>query len=129
MSAVRIHGDLDANFAWDGVQAVPRVAISPQGANIHPTPAGFGCNCRRRPGRSGGASSGIRSGSTSYSGRRPEGGIDFAARPWTLIDAGHTNFDDIVAVPRGLVVDLDPVRGKPSTGVDSSPTALVVAGA
>jgi asparagine synthetase B (glutamine-hydrolysing) len=103
MTAFRIVGDLDANFAWDGERLYEARDFAP-GARV--------------PVELRGAAASVASGSQSswrivrdplginklFWAPTPEGAT-FASRPKRLVDEGFA-FEAIRAIPRGSVVDL-----------------------
>lgn len=118
MSAIRVVGELNETFAWNGIELCADADLV----------AG-----REHPSFLRGAAATV--GADADSGRwrvvrdplglnklfwcpRPDGGVDFAARPSSLIDVGH-GLDDVAAVPVGLSVDLEP------TGAQAPARSLV----
>jgi asparagine synthetase B (glutamine-hydrolysing) len=103
MTALRILGELDANFAWDGERLYQAHDFEPSA---------------RVPVELRGAAASVASGSPSswrivrdplginklFWAPAPEGAA-LAARPKTLVEEGYA-FDAIRAIPRGSVVDL-----------------------
>lgn len=103
MTAIRVVGNLDANFAWDGERLYDARDLAP-GARI--------------PVELRGAAASVASGSPSswrivrdplginklFWAPTPEGAT-FASRPKRLVDEGFP-FEAIRAIPRGSVVDL-----------------------
>jgi asparagine synthetase B (glutamine-hydrolysing) len=119
MSSIRVLGQLDQNFAWDGsrlyrdadvrVGSAPPYELRGAGAWVQPGPEGW--RILRDP-------LGL---NKLFWARAGGGGVDLAARARTLIDADHP-FEDIRAVPRGCVLDL--IAGDPA----QAPSSIVPAG-
>jgi asparagine synthetase B (glutamine-hydrolysing) len=119
VSELRVVGKLDETFAWDGDNLYAPADLAPGGT---------------RPSRLRGAAATVSAGKQGERWRiirdplglnklfwaaRPDGEIVFAARPWRLIELGH-GLNEITAVPRGLLLDLDL-----STDAEPSTTSLV----
>jgi asparagine synthetase B (glutamine-hydrolysing) len=115
MSAVRVVGELEATFAWDGAELYRDSDLA----------AG-----RERPSTMRGAAASVEADAEGKRWRvvrdplglnklfwaaEPDGGIVFAPRPWQLVQQGHS-LDEISAVPRGLVIDLDPAADQQPQG-------------
>jgi asparagine synthetase B (glutamine-hydrolysing) len=115
MSGLRIVGELDETFAWDGSHLYQPAELAPEG---------------ERPNVLRGAAGTISPGEREDRWRiirdplglnklfwaaGADGEVSFAARPWRLIELGH-DLDEITAVPRGTVLDLDgSEEAEPST--------------
>jgi asparagine synthetase B (glutamine-hydrolysing) len=104
--SVRLLGETDANFAWDGT-ALWRdhdvdvdVAASPKLRGAVGSVRGDGSGNWRLVRDPLGLNK-------LFWTRDTDGAIVVAARPKRLVDAGHA-FDELQAVPRGVVVDLVP---------------------
>jgi asparagine synthetase B (glutamine-hydrolysing) len=124
MSSIRVLGQLDRNVAWDGsrlyqdadfqVGSTPPYELRGAAASVQPGPEGSWRILRDPLGLN-----------KLFWAHTEDGGIHLAARPRTLIDAGHP-FKDIQAIPRGSVLDL--TAGGPPLGQDSIvPTAWFTA--
>jgi asparagine synthetase B (glutamine-hydrolysing) len=104
MSSIRVLGPLDRNVAWDGTRlyrdddfrAYTPVPYRLRGAatSVRPGPRDSWRILRDPLGLN-----------KLFWACGEDGCVDMAARPRTLIDAGHS-LDEISAVPRGCVVDL-----------------------
>lgn len=111
MQAVRIVGNLDPNFAWDGSRLFGD--------------GDFGPDCDV-PYRLRGAATAAQPGDNGrwrllrdplginklFWARDPDGTIALAAQPRRLVEEGHP-LERIQAIPRGTVIDLDPERPEP----------------
>jgi asparagine synthetase B (glutamine-hydrolysing) len=110
MTSVRLVGELDANFAWDGRRlydaaslAGPAVPYDLRGAAAYVQRDGMGGRrILRDP-------LGI---NKLFWARDANGDVVVAARPRKLVDDGYP-FAEIHAIPRGSVFDLAPARSKP----------------
>jgi asparagine synthetase B (glutamine-hydrolysing) len=106
VTGLRLVGELDETFAWDGFRLYGPADLAPD---------------RERPSVLRGAAATISPGMPEGRWRiirdplglnklfwaaRPDGEILLAARPWRLVELGH-GLNEITAVPRGLVLDLD----------------------
>ena len=108
MNPIRIVGDLDPSFGWNGAGLIPADAsvdaiaedgylrgsytsLSIHGSTIHLVrdPLGLG---------------------KLFWAVSPDGTLLFSARPWRLVEAG-CQFGDIRAIPPGLVTSIDLDRG------------------
>ena len=115
MSPLRVLGRLDQNLAWNGdrlyedddiqVGSAPPWALRGAAAAVQRGP-GSSWRILRDP-------LGL---NKLFWARTEDGGVDLAARPRTLIQAGH-RLEEILAIPRGCVVDL--VAGEPPAAPDS----------
>jgi asparagine synthetase B (glutamine-hydrolysing) len=113
--SVRVLGRLDRNLAWDGnrlyedadvqVGSPPPYELRGAAASVRPGPLGSWRILRDPLGLN-----------KLFWARADDGGIDLAARPRTLVQAGH-RFEEILAVPRGCVLDL--IAGEPPAAPDS----------
>ncbi len=105
MPGVTVLGALDPVLGWDGVRAYvtedaaagtpPPARLAGAAATVQPLGGGGVRILRDRLGL--GKLFWVRDG---------EGGLVFAARPEHLVRAGHA-FDDVMALPRGRIVELD----------------------
>jgi asparagine synthetase B (glutamine-hydrolysing) len=112
MTAIRVHGPLDRTFAWDGSRLCRDAAFGPdaelpQGlrgavAVVQPGPGGSWQVVRDQLGIN-----------KLFWARDPDGSIAMAARPKRLVDQGYP-LQQIMAIPRGCVVDLDPAAPEPA---------------
>jgi asparagine synthetase B (glutamine-hydrolysing) len=112
VSAVRVVGELDATFAWDGSRLLddsdlaagsePPAALRGAVGTVRADSAGKAWRIVRDP-------LGL---NKLFWAEEPDGGIAVAARPRALVEAGR-GLDEIAAVPLGLALDLDPADGGP----------------
>jgi asparagine synthetase B (glutamine-hydrolysing) len=112
MTAVRVHGPLDRNVAWDGSGICQDADFGP-GAELPHGVRGAVAAVQSGPGgvwRVVRDQLGI---NKLFWARDADGGIVMAARPRRLIDQGYP-IQELAAVPRGSVVDLDPVVSTPA---------------
>jgi asparagine synthetase B (glutamine-hydrolysing) len=112
MSTVRVLGKLDATFAWDGARLYGETDLA---AGLEPPSTLRGAAGTAVPDADGRTWRVVRDPlglNKLFWAGRPDGGIDLAARPWTLVEHGR-ELDEIVAVPRGSVLDLDPAQHEP----------------
>jgi asparagine synthetase B (glutamine-hydrolysing) len=110
MSSIRVLGELDRNLAWNGerlydadafaVGAPSPSALRGAAASVEAGPGGRWRILRDPLGLN-----------KLFWVRAGDGRIDLAARPRTLVEAGHS-FEEILAVPRGCVVDVKAGEGK-----------------
>jgi asparagine synthetase B (glutamine-hydrolysing) len=112
VSAVRIVGGLDTTFAWDGAHLYGAADLAP--GREHPSVlrgavATVSASAARDRWRIVRDPLGL---NKLFWARRADGEVLFAARPWRLVELGH-GLDEIAAVPRGLVIDLDPGEQEP----------------
>lgn len=107
MNELRVVGDLDRTFAWDGARLYDDGDLAP-GAE---PPLGL-------RGAAGSVQAGdagrwriVRDplGINKLFWAEAAGTVSVAARPWRLTREGH-DFDSIRAIPRGAVVDIDPAE-------------------
>ena len=112
MTTVQLHGPLDPNLAWDGGGICRDDAFRP-GAEL---PEGLrGAVAAVQPGP-GGTWRVVRDPlgiNKLFWARDADGTIALAARPRRLVDLGFP-LQEIAAVPRGCVVDLDPAAPEPA---------------
>jgi asparagine synthetase B (glutamine-hydrolysing) len=104
MNSIRILGPLDRNMAWDGtrlyeetrfpVGSTPPYNLRGAATSVQPGPRGSWRILRDPLGLN-----------KLFWAQAEDGWVDMAARPRTLVNAGHP-FDEIWAVPRGCVVDV-----------------------
>ncbi len=109
---LRLLGELDANFAWDGTALCRDRDFDP---GVAPNPKVRGAVASVRSDGSGAwrlvrDPLGI---NKLFWVRGADGAILFASRPKRLVDAGHA-LDTIQALPRGALADLVPGRGSQS---------------
>jgi asparagine synthetase B (glutamine-hydrolysing) len=108
MSSVRVLGELDRTFAWDGARLYEDADLGPD-AELPPQLRGAAVSAR--PGTDGRWRL-VRDplGVNKLFWVEAAGSLCLAARPWRLTEDGH-DFDAIRAIPRGSVIDLDPSEG------------------
>jgi asparagine synthetase B (glutamine-hydrolysing) len=112
VSVVRVVGELDVTAAWDGDRLYGDADLAPESdqpsalrgaaGTVSASPSGDRWRVVRDP---------LGLNKLFWTGRA-DGEIVFAARPWLLVEQGY-GFDEIVAVPRGLLVDLDQAAPPP----------------
>jgi asparagine synthetase B (glutamine-hydrolysing) len=111
MSSVRVLGTLDPFLAWDGTRLYERGDLRPGGPV--PRPLRGPAACARRAAAADGRPPAWRivrdplGIGKLFWAREADGSVSLAARPLRLIEAGHP-LDEVLAVPRGKVVDLEP---------------------
>jgi asparagine synthetase B (glutamine-hydrolysing) len=113
MTAVHLHGPLDRNFAWDGRSGICQDIAFRPGAELPPGLRGAAAAVQPGPGgiwRVVRDQLGI---NKLFWARDADGSIAMAARPRRLVDQGHP-LEQIDAIPRGCVVDLDPAAPEPA---------------
>jgi asparagine synthetase B (glutamine-hydrolysing) len=112
--SLRLLGNLDANFAWDGTALCRDEDFDP-GAAPNPKVRGAVASVRSDGSRAWRL---VRDplGLNKLFWTRDGGGIVVAARPKRLVDAGHA-LDTIQALPRGTLLDLVPGEGARSYAV------------
>jgi asparagine synthetase B (glutamine-hydrolysing) len=113
--SLRVLGDLDANFAWDGTALCRNGDFDP---GVAPNPKLRGAVASVR-GDASGAWRLVRDPlgiNKLFWARGADGTIVVASRPKRLVDAGHA-LDTIQALPRGVFVDLIPSNGSRSHSV------------
>jgi asparagine synthetase B (glutamine-hydrolysing) len=115
MSTVRVLGRLDQNLAWDGDRLYEDADIQVGSAPPYEL-RGAAAAVRRGPGSSWRILRDPLGLNKLFWARADDGGIDIAARPWTLLQAGH-RFEEILAIPRGCVLDV--IAGEPPAAPDS----------
>jgi asparagine synthetase B (glutamine-hydrolysing) len=112
MRAVHLHGPLNRNVAWDGRDICHDADFRPGArlphgirgavATVEPGPGGVWRVIRDQLGIN-----------KLFWARDGDGGIAMAARPRRLIDQGYP-IQQIAAVPRGSVIDIDPATPTPA---------------
>jgi asparagine synthetase B (glutamine-hydrolysing) len=120
MNSVRVLGELDRTFAWDGVRMYEDADLGP---DAEPPLELRGAAGSARLGNAGRLRL-VRDplGVNKLFWVDAAGTLCLAARPWRLTREGH-DFDAIRAIPRGSVVDLHPGEGsslKHAIAVDGS---------
>jgi asparagine synthetase B (glutamine-hydrolysing) len=111
MSSIRVLGPLDGNMAWDGkrlndesglaVGATPPYELRGAATSVRAGPGGRWRILRDPLGLN-----------KLFWARAGDGCVELAARPRTLVEAGHP-LDEISAIPRGCVVDVNADEGEP----------------
>jgi asparagine synthetase B (glutamine-hydrolysing) len=112
VSAVRIVGELDHTFAWDGARLYNTADLGP--GREHPSflrgaAATISASEGRNQWRIVRDPLGL---NKLFWATQPDGELLFAARPSRLVEVG-LGLDEIAAVPRGVVLDLDPFEREP----------------
>jgi hypothetical protein len=112
VTTVRIVGGLEATFAWDGANLYRAADLAPD--REHPSflrgaAATVSASAGRDRWRIVRGPLGL---NKLFWVARPDGELMFTARPWRLVELGH-RLDEIAAVPRCLVLDLDPAEREP----------------
>ena len=110
MTAVHLHGPLDRNFAWDAGGICQDVDFRP-GAELPRGLRGAMAAVQPGPGGSWRVARDQLGINKLFWARDADGSIAMAARPRRLIDQGYP-LQQIAAVPRGCVVDLDPAASE-----------------
>jgi asparagine synthetase B (glutamine-hydrolysing) len=113
VSAVRVIGTPDPLLAWDGTRLYERGDLRPGRAVPRPlcgaaatAERGVTTDGRRPAWRIVRDPLGI---GKLFWAREADGSLSLAGRPLRLIEAGHS-LEEVLAVPRGIVVDLEPGR-------------------
>lgn len=121
MAGVKVLGALDATFAWDGERLYGETDLA---AGREQPSLVRGAVATVEPDEERSRWRVVRDplGLNKLFWAPGDGGIAFAARPWMLIEQGHA-LDQVAAVPRGLVLDLDPARGRQEEGGTLLPEA------
>jgi asparagine synthetase B (glutamine-hydrolysing) len=104
MSSIEVLGQLDRNVAWDGTRLYQDADFQVGSAPPHQL-RGAAASVRQAPGASWRILRDPLGLNKLFWAEADGGGVDMAARPRTLVDAGHS-FDQIRAIPRGCVVDV-----------------------
>lgn len=112
MSSVRVLGELDATFAWDGVELYGETDLAVGRKPPSTLRGSAGTAVMDADGKRWRLVRDPLGLNKLFWAGRPDGGVDLAARPWTLVEQGH-ELEEIAAVPRGAVLDLDPAQGEP----------------
>jgi asparagine synthetase B (glutamine-hydrolysing) len=108
MNSVRVLGELDRTFAWDGARMYEDADLGPD-AELPLELRGAAASARLgKAGRWRLVRDPL--GVNKLFWVDAAGTLCFAARPWRLTREGH-DFDAIRAIPRGSIVDLDPGEG------------------
>jgi asparagine synthetase B (glutamine-hydrolysing) len=103
---LRVVGDLDATFAWDGDELCLDVDLAP-GSDLPSTLRGQAATASSTSGASAWRIVRDPLGLNKlFWATRTDGELLVAARPWLLLEEGHP-LEEIAAVPRGLVLDCD----------------------
>jgi asparagine synthetase B (glutamine-hydrolysing) len=106
VSTIEVHGELNRNFAWDGTKLCNDAdfeARTPPPYHLR----GAASSVRRGPAASWRILRDPLGLNKLFWAQAGDGHVDVAARPRSLIDAGH-HLDQISAIPRGCVVDVSP---------------------
>jgi asparagine synthetase B (glutamine-hydrolysing) len=112
MTRVRVLGELDPCFAWDGQTLYDPADLGP-GAQLPPVLRGAAGSLRTAgddPERWRLVRDPLGIGKLFWAAQA-DGTVVFAARPWRLIEGGHA-LEEIQAVPRGCVLDHEPGVGE-----------------
>jgi asparagine synthetase B (glutamine-hydrolysing) len=112
MSTLRVLGQLDRNVAWDGTRLYEDVEFQVGSPPPHRL-RGAAASVRQGPGASWRILRDPLGLNKLFWARAERGRVDMAARPRTLVDAGHP-LDQIRAIPRGCVVDVTAGDGQPA---------------
>ncbi|MGH2960826.1 MAG: asparagine synthase-related protein [Solirubrobacterales bacterium] len=106
MSAPRVVGELDPSFAWDGVRLYEGEDLAPDRdppSSLAGAAASVSASPERERWRIVRDPLGL---NKLFWAAGANDQIFVAARPWLLVEHGHA-LDEIAAVPRGLVLDVD----------------------
>lgn len=105
MTGIRLSGELESTFAWDGERLYDDAELSagPQPERLRGAATVVGEESADGSRRILRDPLGI---NKLFWAREADGGIVFSSRPWRLVEAGY-DLSQIFAVPRGLVTDID----------------------
>jgi asparagine synthetase B (glutamine-hydrolysing) len=104
MSTIDVRGGLDRNFSWDGTRLHVNADFE-AGALVPRGLRGAAASVRRSPGGRWRILRDPLGLNKLFWAQADDGHVDIAARPRTLISAGH-HLDQVSAIPRGCVADL-----------------------
>jgi asparagine synthetase B (glutamine-hydrolysing) len=111
MSPIRVLGQLDPNLAWDSKRLCEATDFA-EGAALPYDLRGAATSVRAGPGGRWRILRDPLGLNKLFWAQAGDGCVHFAARPRTLVEAGHS-FDAISAIPRGCVVDVEADGGDP----------------
>lgn len=114
MSWIRVLGSLDPNMAWDGTKLYQDGDFT-HGSRVPYELRGAAASVRPGPGASWRILRDPLGLNKLFWARAEDGRVDMAARPHTLVAAGH-RFDQISSVPRGCIADVAANQPEPTSG-------------